>query len=85
MIPATDMIAFLKAFTHFSKLTGTAIHPTHAGTMCELLNTCELQVIALEQATAGPAAPAASMANNHDQNVIHLQFNRQTPPEGGAA
>lgn len=85
MIPASNMVAFLKAFAHFHHIAGVPIHPTHASTMCELLNSCELQVIALEQAKSRPAASVTAAATGTDENVIHLHFNRQTPPEGGAA
>lgn len=82
MIRASDIIALVKTFTQLHSLAGTPMHPVHAGTISTLLDICERDVLTMERQAVSNPAPSVSAA---DENVIHLRFNRPTPPEGGAA
>jgi hypothetical protein len=81
MIRASDLIALLKTFAHLHNVAGVPVHPIHAGTLATLLGICERDVLTLER----PAASTPTSPTEAKENVIHLKFNRPTPPEGGAA
>lgn len=82
MIRTSDMIALVKAFSHLHSIAGVPMHPGYAGTVTTLLDLCEREVLKLEQ-----LQPSATVAPAHaaEGNVIHVKFNRPTPPNGGAA
>ncbi|MCW5711293.1 hypothetical protein [Shinella sp.] len=81
MIRITDLIALVKAFTLLHSMAGMPMHPGYARTVATLLDLCERELLKLENAQASATPPVRAA----EGNVIHVKFNRPTPPEGGAA
>ncbi len=82
MIPVSDMISFLKAFAHLHHTANVPMHPIYAGTLTKLLDACELELIDIERSRS---AGKPSVARAAEGNVVHLTFNRPSPPTSGGA
>lgn len=82
MIPVSDMLSFLKAFTHLHHVANVPMHPVYAGTLSTLLDACEAEVIDIERARVSGRQSVSRLAEG---NVVHLNFNRPSPPTSGGA